>query len=85
MLASLTLFPALLDLIVAGASWSRFMIIARHLDGGRIETATVSELTDLGHSLDAPLAAMAAWGAQLADGRKWPVAVGTGYRETPTG
>jgi hypothetical protein len=85
MLASLTLFPALLDLIVAGASWSRFLIIARHLDGGRIETATVSELTDLGHSLDAPLAAMAAWGAQLADGRKWPVAVGTGYRETPTG
>jgi DNA-binding HxlR family transcriptional regulator len=36
-------------------------LVARHLDGGRIETATLYELTDLGRSLDGPLAAMAAW------------------------
>ena len=36
-------------------------LIARHLDGERIETATLYELTDLGRSLDAPLAAMAKW------------------------
>jgi len=36
-------------------------LVARHLDGGRIETATLYELTDLGRSLDVPLAAMAKW------------------------
>lgn len=36
-------------------------LIARHLDGERIETATLYELTDLGRSLDAPLAAMSEW------------------------
>lgn len=36
-------------------------LIARHLDGERIETATLYELTDLGRSLDEPLAAMAGW------------------------
>ena len=36
-------------------------LIARHLDPGRIETATLYELTDLGRSLDIPLAAMAEW------------------------
>ena len=36
-------------------------LITRHLDPGRIETATLYELTDLGRSLDAPLAAMAEW------------------------
>jgi DNA-binding HxlR family transcriptional regulator len=36
-------------------------LIARHLDGERIETATLYELTDLGRSLDVPLAAMAEW------------------------
>lgn len=41
--------------------------IARHLDGERIETATLYELTDLGRSLDALVAAMAEW----AD-RNWP-------------
>jgi DNA-binding HxlR family transcriptional regulator len=41
-------------------------LIARHLDGERIETATLYELTDLGRSLDAPLAAMAEWA-----GRNW--------------
>ena len=39
----------------------RDALIARHLDGGRIETATLYELTDLGRSLDVPLAALAAW------------------------
>src|ERR1700677_4293859 len=39
-------------------------LIARHLDGERIETATLYELTDLGRSLDAPLAAMAQWANQ---------------------
>lgn len=36
-------------------------LVARHLDPGRIETATLYELTDLGHSLDGPLAAIAEW------------------------
>jgi DNA-binding HxlR family transcriptional regulator len=36
-------------------------LVARHLDGERIETATLYELTDLGRSLGAPLAVMAEW------------------------
>jgi DNA-binding HxlR family transcriptional regulator len=36
-------------------------LVARHLDGERIETATLYEITDLGRSLDAPLTAMAEW------------------------
>jgi DNA-binding HxlR family transcriptional regulator len=36
-------------------------LITRHLDPGRIETATLYELTDLGRSIDAPLQAMADW------------------------
>lgn len=52
----------------------RDQLIARHLDGDRIETATLYELTDLGRSLDAPLAAMAEW----AD-RNWQ-AVETSHR-----
>lgn len=36
-------------------------LIARHLDGERIETATLYELTDLGQSLNEPMAAMAEW------------------------
>jgi DNA-binding HxlR family transcriptional regulator len=36
-------------------------LIARHLEGERIETATLYELTDLGRSLDSPLEAMAEW------------------------
>jgi DNA-binding HxlR family transcriptional regulator len=36
-------------------------LIARHLDPGRVETATLYELTDLGRSLNAPLGAFAQW------------------------
>jgi DNA-binding HxlR family transcriptional regulator len=36
-------------------------LIGRHLDAERVETATLYELTDLGRSLDAPLAAFAGW------------------------
>lgn len=36
-------------------------LVARHLDGERIETATLYQLTDLGRSLDVPLAAIADW------------------------
>jgi DNA-binding HxlR family transcriptional regulator len=36
-------------------------LVARRLDGGRIETATLYELTDLGRSLDVPLAEMTKW------------------------
>jgi DNA-binding HxlR family transcriptional regulator len=36
-------------------------LIARRLDGSRVETATLYELTDLGRSLDVLLAAMAEW------------------------
>lgn len=43
-------------------------LVARHLDGGRIETATLYDLTDLGRSLDVPLAAMAEWAE-----RNWQV------------
>jgi DNA-binding HxlR family transcriptional regulator len=36
-------------------------LIARHLDPGRVETATLYELTDLGRSLDVLLSAVAEW------------------------
>jgi DNA-binding HxlR family transcriptional regulator len=36
-------------------------LVTRHLDPGRVETATLYELTDLGSSLDLPLAALAYW------------------------
>lgn len=36
-------------------------LVARHLDGERIETATLYQLTELGRSLDVPLAAIADW------------------------
>ncbi len=36
-------------------------LITRYLDGGRIESATLYELTDLGRSLDEPLAALGRW------------------------
>jgi DNA-binding HxlR family transcriptional regulator len=36
-------------------------LIARHLDPGRVETATLYELTDLVRSLAVPLGAMAEW------------------------
>ena len=36
-------------------------LIRRHLDSGRMETANLYELTDLGRSLDEPLAALGRW------------------------
>jgi DNA-binding HxlR family transcriptional regulator len=36
-------------------------LISRHLDPKRVETATLYELTDLGRSLDEPLAGLARW------------------------
>jgi DNA-binding HxlR family transcriptional regulator len=51
-------------------------LVARHLDGGRIETATLYELTDFGRSLDVPLAAMAKW-AECTSSKR-PAADGTG-------
>lgn len=36
-------------------------LIARHLDPARVETATLYELTDLGRSLEVPLAALDEW------------------------
>ena len=36
-------------------------LIRRHLDSGRMATATLYELTDLGRSLDEPLAALGRW------------------------
>jgi DNA-binding HxlR family transcriptional regulator len=36
-------------------------LITRHLDPGRIETSTLYQLTDLGRSLDEPLAAVSYW------------------------
>jgi DNA-binding HxlR family transcriptional regulator len=36
-------------------------LLVRHLDPGRVETATIYQLTELGRSLGAPLAAMAEW------------------------
>jgi DNA-binding HxlR family transcriptional regulator len=44
-------------------------LIARHLDGGRVETATLYELTALGQSLSAPLEAMAVGRGQPPGGR----------------
>lgn len=36
-------------------------LITRHLDPGRVETATLYQLTDLGRSLGEPLRALASW------------------------
>ena len=36
-------------------------LISRHLDPGRVETATLYQLTDLGRSLDEPLGALDRW------------------------
>ncbi len=36
-------------------------LVIRHLDGARVETATLYELTELGRSLDLPPAAVAEW------------------------
>jgi DNA-binding HxlR family transcriptional regulator len=36
-------------------------LVARHLDPGRVETATLYELTELGRSLAEPLAAFERW------------------------
>ena len=36
-------------------------LITRHLDPGRVDTATLYELTALGRSLDEPLAALGQW------------------------
>ena len=36
-------------------------LIRRHLDSGRMGTAALYELTDLGRSLDEPLAALGRW------------------------
>jgi DNA-binding HxlR family transcriptional regulator len=36
-------------------------LIARHVDPGRVETATLYELTPLGRSLEAPMAALDEW------------------------
>ena len=36
-------------------------LISRRLDEGRVETTTLYELTDLGRSLDQPLAALTEW------------------------
>jgi len=38
-------------------------LVVRHLDPGRVETATIYELTDLGRSLNEPLAALEGWAA----------------------
>jgi DNA-binding HxlR family transcriptional regulator len=38
-------------------------LVMRHVDAGRVETATLYRLTDLGRSLDEPLAALDAWTA----------------------
>ena len=36
-------------------------LVARHLDGGRVETATLYQLTELGRSLTQPVAVLEQW------------------------
>ena len=36
-------------------------LVVRHLDPGRVETATLYQLTELGRSLDEPLSALERW------------------------
>ena len=36
-------------------------LVVRHLDPGRVDTATLYQLTDLGRSLEEPLAVFARW------------------------
>jgi DNA-binding HxlR family transcriptional regulator len=43
-------------------------LIARHLDPGRVDTATLYQLTDLGRSLNDPLAALSSWAEH-----NWPL------------
>ena len=38
-------------------------LVLRHIDTGRVETTTLYRLTDLGRSLDEPLAALERWTA----------------------
>src|ERR1700722_19882577 len=38
-------------------------LVMRHVDAGRVETAALYRLTDLGRSLDGPLAALDRWTA----------------------
>lgn len=42
-------------------------LIARHLDPGRVETATLYTLTELGRSFDGPLAILERWATE-----NWP-------------
>jgi DNA-binding HxlR family transcriptional regulator len=42
-------------------------LVMRHVDARRIETATLYRLTDLGRSLDEPLAALDEWSASYWD------------------
>ena len=37
-------------------------LVVRHLDPGRVDTATLYQLTDLGRSVDEPLTALERWG-----------------------
>lgn len=52
--------------VLAETLWraERDGLITRHLDAERIETATLYQLTDLGRSLDEPLAAFDRWGEE---------------------
>jgi DNA-binding HxlR family transcriptional regulator len=36
-------------------------LVVRHLDPGRVDTATLYQLTELGRSLEEPLAALTRW------------------------
>jgi hypothetical protein len=50
-------------------------MVMRHVDAGRVETPTLYRLTDLGHSLDEPLAARPKDRLVLASGRSGPAAL----------
>jgi len=39
-------------------------LVVRHVDGNRVETATLYQLTDLGCALEEPLGAMSRWATQ---------------------
>jgi hypothetical protein len=58
-------------------------LITRHLDAERVDTATLYELTDLGRSLDEPLAALDRWVEGTGKASRRLAASGTGAPDHP--
>lgn len=58
-------------------------LVTRHVDAGRVETATLYRLTDVGRSLDGPLAALDRWTPRTGMRSKQPASTGTSAVNSP--